>query len=438
MSSPASIFEILSNQMQGQQRLRQGQQQIGQHQQQMDLEKQQEFRRQQQQDLENHEHMMSIGALPIINGMVQDTEQMPPLTAQPAVGTPGSPAAAQPVTASGGLVIHRPPNGPKAGWTTAEGEKAQYELPSADSQRFRQMMALRAENVRRQAQSEALGRTAGQEQAQQEFRNGFGMKLTPDQEDQYGVPPGQKWLPSEVANLATRYNLVRGAETRNEGAESRTRMRIDAQKQLLDLKDQFADEQNHRKLDYQDRWAKARAAIAGNTQNALNSRAQLNLLDRSQREHGQLLDNTYRETQKQLGAQALLDPNMTPDGSEVADPFSGRKFTMNYAQRLRMKNAIGQSSQQVNSWTQRAADIEQRFKLPGATPPAAAPAPGGSAARGSAAPPAPAPGGAPNPQASSTAPKKKVGDVVTLRNGKMMRITGIRPDGTYEGDPARQ
>jgi hypothetical protein len=408
------------------QRLRQGQQEI-------DLQKQQQQRADQQADMDFHQHMVELGAQPIINGMIKEPVDMPPLTAQPAQGTPGSPAAQPPVTASGGMTIVRKAD---------PANTVAYELPSVGSQIWRQTMAARAQaNAQAQgqlSQSEAQGRTTGTEQAQQDFRNRFGMSLTPDLEDQYGVPPGQKWLPSEVANLAMRYNLVRGAETRNQGAEDRTQMRIDAQKQLQDIKDQFQDEQNQRKLDYQSSWNKARTAIAGNTQNSLNARAQMNLLDRSQREHGQLLDNVYKETQKQLGAQALLDPNMTPDGTEVADPFSGRKFTMNMAQRFRLKNAIGQSQQQVGSWQQRAADIEQQFKLPapGAAPGTGNAAPAGGVApagRAPVSPPAAAASPAAPPRPQSAAPRRQVGDVVTLKNGKRVTVTKVNPDGSYEG-----
>ena len=104
----------------------------------------------------------------------------------------------------------------------------------------------------------------------------------------------------------------------------------------------------------------------------------------------------------------MLDPNMTPDGAEVADPFSGRKFTMNLAQRMRLKNAIGQSQQQVNSWQQRAADIEQRFNLP--APGAGNSAPAAGAAQGGAPVAGPRAGSPPASPAKpqSAAPQAKV------------------------------
>jgi hypothetical protein len=259
-TSPNDIFQTMLGGIQNGQRIRQGQQEL-------ELRKQQDFRTAQQADQEFHQHMVEMGALPVINGMVKETEQMPDLTAQPPSGIPGAGVAATPVTASGGLTIVRKANPALTQkWKDATGDQVAYELPSPDSQRWRQMMAIRADAQRQSAQAEAQGRATGTEQAQQDFRNRFGMSLTPDQEDQYGVPPGQKWLPSEVTNLATRYNLVRGAQTRTEGAGDRERMRIDAQKQLQDLKDQFQNEQNQRRLEYQDSWNKARAAVSGNTQ----------------------------------------------------------------------------------------------------------------------------------------------------------------------------
>ena len=88
----------------------------------------------------------------------------------------------------------------------------------------------------------------------------------------------------------------------------------------------------------QDAWQKARTSISANTSTNLNNRVLLQQFDGQQKLHGLLTDQAYKETQRQLEAQALLDPKAgTQDGEEFTNPFTGKKGTMNGAMRIVLK-----------------------------------------------------------------------------------------------------
>jgi len=437
------------------------------------LEEQQEQRIAQQNDVVFHQKMTDVGALPVVKGMVEDQQPMHPLAAQllgasgadsPALGQPTSPMfdeqgnpstaasfggdssltskvlnAMGPVTASGSVPIVRKADPARTvKWKDSAGEDLAYELPSPDSQQYANVNRIKAQTQQQAEQAEAQGRQAGQLQAQQDFRQRFGMNLPPELEDQYGTPPGQKWMPGEIANFATRYNTVRRADVQQAGAMDRTQLRGQQNQQLQQVKDQAADDRLQQTNNFRDQWNKLRANTQANAQNALNGRAQLNLLDRTQREHGQLLDTGFKEGQKQLDAQAILanqeEPGLfgtkmvpaTQDGEEFTDPWSGKKLTMNYAQRLRLQNGLTQSQGLVNSVNQRAREIEEQFHLSPARPagtnggaPSSSPASAGGPATPAAAPMQGAPSGparAAGPAPAATAPGQAMAEA--LINGR--------------------
>ncbi len=345
---------------------------VGQGQQQLDIEKQQQEHQNRAADLAFHQHLTELGARPVVNGLVKEEQPVPDL---PAGSVPGLPSGITPAKFLGlpetVSVMRKADPSRLVKFKDSTGDPVAYELPSVGSQAWRQMMQARAQAQSEaggmQSEAEARGRTTGAEEAQQDFRQKYGMPLSPELEQQYGVPAGQHWLPNEVAMLAWRYNLVRGAEARAQGTITREDMREKAAKDLQSMKDEFTGQQNRQKLDWQNRWANLRASVATSGQNSLNARQQLSLLDRNQREHGQVLDELYKEQQRQLAAQPLLDVDGTPDGVEVVDPWSGRKFIMNGAQRMRVKNALDTSQQLAVSLGQRASDIERRYNF-GTTP----------------------------------------------------------------------
>jgi hypothetical protein len=253
---------------------------------------------------------------------------------------------------------------------TAEGDKVQWELPSLHEQILNQWNAQQpvregqVQQEQAQAQAKSYGTTAGANQAADVERTNNPVQLTPEQRQQYGLPDNMPLSTDDVLkHLYRPYAAMAGRQYAADQSTQRNDDRIDAQKALADSKQQFTDGQNSRKLDYQNRWAAARNAIVGNTQNSLNNRALLHQFDAQQKQHGQLLDQVYKEQQRALEAKPLLDPKATPDGTEFTDPWSGKKQTMNYAQRLRMQNGLNASGQQVQGWQQRADGIAQKFGL---------------------------------------------------------------------------
>jgi len=276
------------------------------------------------------------------------------------------------------------------------------------------------------AQAEAQGRTAGTTAATPM------VPTTPQYNAENNLPPGMTQMPVGSAINLSRATVPAGyrrdaseygADTRagapEYGADSRAKsaadvaaLRSKSNSELADAKQQFEAYQNQLRLNYQDRWQAARNAVASNTQNSFYNRQLLRQFDSNEQQHAKLLDQTYKEQQKQLEAGALLDQARgVTDGGEFTDPWSGKKMTMNYAQRLRLQNGLNASQAQVADLKNRAGQIEQRFGVNSVViPPLGSPA-GGSAAGPSTAPSSPvaqpsAAGGSaiPTPQAPRPVP----------------------------------
>src|SRR5579864_5026663 len=326
-------------------------------QQQIDIQKQQEQRAQHEADLDFHQRMREMGAKPVVNGMVEDQQDVP------GYGTASTVRKVNPDS--------------QVKWKDSTGDDVAYELPSMSDQLLHQfnaqnqpaMVQARANAARATAQAEAEGTAAGQTQGRVSDLQTRGQPLPDYLSDFYHYPRGRKVLPEQAVTLSERATPAQirsdastaNTDTRVQGQQTVEQMREAAKNALQQQQQQFSDDQNQRKLQYQDQWSKARNAITAGTQNALNSRMGLRTFDAAQQQHGKLQDQMYKESQKQLQAQALLDKNMTPDNSDFTDPWSGKKMTMNYAQRLRLTNALGMSQQQVVDWKGRAAGIENRY-----------------------------------------------------------------------------
>lgn len=344
-------------------------------QQQLDLQKEQQFRQNQEADQAFAEHMQSLGARPVINGVVKEDQMMPDI---PGIGGGGQTFQTIRKGGEGGrtVVPHK----------TAEGETVQWELPTMEEQIRRQMLGQQAI-----AQGRAQGTAAAKQTDLQTRGVRLGDVFDADTIKRYGLNPEYRDLPENIkammpadirgvtstTNAQTRADAsTANAQTRADTAKTVEQMREDAQKQRDDAMNQFKAGQNQTKLDYQDRWQKARAAISGNAQSNINNRTNLRLFDADQKQHSKLLDDAFKEQQKAFAGQALLDTQETTgllggkstepavkDGEEFTDPWSGKKMTMNYAQRLRLKNALGESQAQVASLKQRADAIAQKRGL---------------------------------------------------------------------------
>jgi hypothetical protein len=381
--------------------------------QQVQMEQQQADQLQQQADLNFAEHMNSIGALPIYPG-------------SNAVRDPGQPVSGPIADAMGmdrqfpttraadpsRIVKHK----------TLQGDTVQWEIPTPEQQQQIQLHRaltqargmqpvadINAQQAGQEAQARAAGTAAGQSQGKQSDLDARGIAIDADFAKKMNLPDaavGMKMLPEQIEQMSQRVTpaQIRGdastanTNTRVGGQKDVAQMRIDATQALQDQKDQAASDRDQNKLDYQNRWQAARNAITSNTQSSLNNRLGLRMFDLNQQQHGKLQDQIYKEGQRQLDAQALVNEAPTSsmfggngtepvvkDGEEFTDPWSGKKATMNYAQRLRIKNAIGKSQQQVSDWQNRAQQIEQRYGLTGQQSPAAG-GPAGGAQPGAAQP----------------------------------------------------
>lgn len=398
---------------------------LGQQQQQVDIEKQQEQDRQRQADMEFHQHMTELGATPVYQGMVKDTHQLPSVPSPTgALGTSTGPDMPGPTVTT----VRKVDPARFVKVSGADGNSG-YELPSYADQIKNQVQA---QAPARQAQvqqdqdtsrAQAVGTGQGRTEVDQQARNAVGIPMSPEMADQYGIPPGYKVLPSEMVQLATRYNTVRRAQTMGDAAMDRTKANIDSKAGLQQAQQAFTDAQNKRKLDAQTQWNAARNAIASNTQSSLNNRALLRQFDSNQAQHGKLLDQMNTEGQKQLQAQPLLDPQATPDGTEFSDPWAKKTMTMNYAQRIRLQNSLQASHAQVADWQGRADGIAQRFGL-NSTPGGAAPNAGapGAAAPGTTG----APAGAPSKPAAPAKPQAKVANQAQVQ--AYAKTKNIPPD----------
>ncbi|HLG99819.1 MAG TPA: hypothetical protein VKX49_26150 [Bryobacteraceae bacterium] len=379
--------------------------------------------------------MQQLGARPVINGVVKDEQTIPE---GPGIIGGGQSFSVIRKAGEDGRTV--------ANHKTAEGDTVQWEIPTMEEQIRRQMLlgapqrAAAVQQAGDLAQAQARGRGAGESATRAADLQARGVRLgdvfDADTIKKYGMNPDYRDLPeniktmfpADIRGVAT----TTGAGIRADTQKTVAQMRADAAQRLQDAKEQFQAEQNAQKLDYQNRWQQARAAISGDAQSNINNRTQLRLFDADQKQHSTLLDNAFKEEQRALSAQALLDTQETTgmlgqktsqpavnDGEEFTDPWSGKKLTMNYAQRLRLKNALGESLAQVASLKERAAAIANKRGLnnPGASGSgqAAPPASGGNADRGA------VPGNG----------KYRVGQTVRLKNGKSVTIKQINADGTF-------
>lgn len=416
-------------------------------QQRADLEKQQQDRIAQQQDADFHQHMMEIGAKPVVDGMVKDSVPMHPIIAsmlqqqpgqQPAdggastmldsqgnpnpgayFGTPGTSQgllqAMQPQQYSGNLTITRKANTSQViKHQDHTGDTAQYELPEVGSQAWQQVQNAYAQSRANAAQQEEAAREQARVDSLNRQREQYGTTLDPDTASKYGIDPSIKLLPNEKVELATRYFPVISTGLRGDTARDVAGMKFDAQKYKTDLdattRRAIADQRDmyeRMALDHKDRWNAANNAARAYAQTNLNARAFVNSSDRDAALHANLLGKIGKESEKGMLAQQLLatNPDGTPvyaDGQEFTNPFDGKKQTMGPGWRMVLKAGLQSSQQALSGYQQTAADLEakrdsvlQRFgsAMPsltaGSLPPGASPS-GAQPAQPSGVPAAPA------------------------------------------------
>jgi hypothetical protein len=379
-----------------------------QRQQQIDLQKQQEQRQAQQQDMDFHQLMMDRGAQVVGPGdTVHSSVPMHPLIAQmlaPAQsGAPGessnmfddqgnpNPAATftqpnmardllqamAPAPAQGNLPILRkadPANIVKH--TDATGDVVKYELPdpnTVDGQySIAQAQARAAQRLQAQQAAESAGQEQGRLQAQNQNREQYGTPLDPDLAKKYDIDPNLKLLPTDKLDLATHYFSVMGAQTRAGATTDAAKIRADATNYKTDLdnttKQAIADQRSidaQRLQDLRDKWNAATIAARQNAQTNLNARAFVNGSARNLELYTKLLGSVSTETQRQMQAGSLLatgpDGNpVTADGDTFRNPWDGKQYTMNPAQRIRLQSGMRQSQSTVSGYQQTLADLDNQ------------------------------------------------------------------------------
>lgn len=295
----------------------------------------------------------------------------PSWTAGPAPTSHALLQAMMPGSVSGDVgkttIVRKADSSRLVGWKDHTGRQVQFELPTEDEQHARQVAELQA-----RSQAEAQGQEQGRIAALNEQREKYGTPLNPDLAAQYGVDSDQKFLPAEKVQLATRYFPVVGAGVRGQAMVGAAQTRADASKYRTDLQEQtkqaIADQQSMDRqtlLDHRDKWNAAIVAAKNNAQTNLNARAFVNNAERNMTLHTKLLGDVSTETQRQMSAQTLLanGPDgtpVTPDGQEFTNPWDGKKYTMNAAQRLRLQSGLAQSQSTVAAYQQNAAALENQ------------------------------------------------------------------------------
>lgn len=304
------------------------------------------------------------------------------------------------------------------------GDAVQLEWPNEQEQQLSNLISqarglgpAQAANTQRNAAAEVVGQGQGAAQVRQSQVQPASNFMSPDALSNTGLNPTTPITPQEGVGLAGRYisPYLRGQtqrdiqDAKDAAAKERLQMRTDAQSALQKVKDDAASARDQNKLDFQDRWQRARNTLSSNTQANLNNRVLLQQLGENQKQHGLYQDQIFKEQQKQLDAQGILDPTSgIQDGEDFTDPFTGKKGTMNAAQRMVLKNSLGLSQAHVSDLQGRAQQIEQRYGLNGQAAPAKQKV---------------------NPQTSKP---YAVGDTVKLKTGQTVKIKKLYSDGTFD------
>ena len=300
-------------------------------QQQQDMQERQQLQQAHQADLDFHQKMLSIGANPVVNGMVQDQQQVPDTTGL----NNGYPSSVSVVRKAD------PQNTVK--WSDAAGNPMSYELPPLHQQIMTQLANQQPveDSAARQAGSVAQATAAGTAAGAPR------VATTPAYNTQMQLPPGMTSIPESTATgLAERsvpanyryLGTTQAADTRAKSATDVANIRAKTAQDLQDLQD--AHFQAHE--GDQNKWEAAKIANeqylsglttgrAKMTQDATDARNFRDNFARNMQLHATLSKNVLGEQQKQIAAQGLAQ---TPDGENFVDPFDGKSKVMNSAQRL--------------------------------------------------------------------------------------------------------
>lgn len=408
------------------------------------LQTQQIQRNQQQQDEDFAQHILEMGARPVVNGAVKRDLNLP--------DGRSIPSGLLDKADSSRLINHK----------TADGRTVQFELPSAEEQigthakrlmqQFQDAGPQReavnqeaAAQTGRTAQASALGTARGKTAGEQEELNTNGVDVSPEEAGTFGLPAATKKVTrSEAVGLS---KTITPATIRNSGLVDRAKIqakaKTDAATALAEQKRQHDEDLNKITTD----WNAARERMFGkaeagknarttqtesgkDTRAALAEKGKSSRFQTAQGAHLKLTNDLFKEQQAQLQAQALVDEDTQPgtlygtnttasvqDGEEFTDPWTGKKMSMNGFQRRRLKSAIETSAQHAQALKDQADGIASEYLGNGQ----------GNSQEQTVAPETQAPKGA----------KYKVGQTVFYQ-GKPHKVTGYDKSGKVIIDPEAQ
>jgi hypothetical protein len=416
--------------------------------------------RQRENDLQFHQHMMDLGARPVVNGTVKRDLTLPDGR-----------------TIEGGLLdkadtsrVLPNPQDKNTGWELPTPEEQvtlhhkraladiQQGAPEAELQASRAAAAKGAEN-----KAGAAGTATGKSEAEQADLQSRGRDLSEEQASQFGLPAG-RYLPEQLVQLG---RGMGAANVRRDTSLTTTGLNNDARSQRQQSNQQFRDFESNRAQDIQQNIAAQRAAVGAGLNPNL-APMKLKQYDVQAQQWNQLNQQKQQGIAKLHAAQDAADPQMVPDGQSFVHPFLGTQQTMNPQWRSQIAAQAGnqqselnrisaqeQAIAQVNGWDKQSSPAQGGSQPGGASPSqqrGAPSQPGSGSSRTVSSPPsrggaaAPALPGAVSPAAQPGQPqtKKAVSDPLaeSIANFKTPppaapRAGSPRAMRTYEGLMAR-
>jgi len=205
-----------------------------------DIQEQQFQREQQQAEMDLHEHLMSIGARPVVNGMAKDETTLPEylqgLGLPASNGAPtgfdggGSPTAPAGPSIPQTVSIVRPADKSRlVSFKDSTGQQAQYELPTPEEQISRQVKlrqpVINQENAAAGAKAAAVsqGTEQGGQAGLAASRQQYGVEVPQGS----GVASGMKVLPTELPGI------VQGSIIAQEAGSNIRKAQLAAASQVL-------------------------------------------------------------------------------------------------------------------------------------------------------------------------------------------------------------
>jgi hypothetical protein len=373
------------------------QQAVGLEKRQQQLAEQEEMRREQAADTEFHQKMVGMGAKPVVNGLVEDSMDVP--------GTPdvsidsgdGSMPFTRPGAAPGQSlrVVRKADPANTVKWRDATGDQVSYELPSVSQQLMNQFQAQNNPDLIAQKRQLATGQASFDAWLDQFNRSLRGVSIndvfSPDEIKKLGLNPNSnfKFLPGELTTLTQKtaaptiqaQNRSDIAAGNNQTRRAIAGMQIQSREDIANQRTAFEQQKAARDQALRDAIS-ARSAAVQSGANPNLARIQLPAFNNdAQRYMGNYAtaDNIQRQI---FDAQSLLNPDEIPDGQTFTDPFSGAPRVMNADVRQGIQDRIADNQRLMNLHRQIADNGMQRL---GVAPAAAQPgtgAPGGPATPG--------------------------------------------------------